>query len=366
MTLRRVTLLSPYALSVPGGAQEQVLAMSRELARRQMDVQVIAADSSDHTHYDTPATVERFGRRLAIPANGSRAPVTLSLRAAVAAREAIARFSPDVVHLHEPFAPVLAYAQLRRHDRACVATFHRAGGGPAYDLTRPLLRRLAHGIDVAASVSASAAQTVRDNVGVITEELFNGLDTVRFREFDRIVTTAPTMLFVGRLEERKGVRTVVEAARLAATTHPEWRFQLAGDGPLREEIVLATRDLKNVELLGALSDVEKRRRLRSCDVALATSTSGESFGLVVLEPMAAETAVVVADNEGYVGAAGGHGELFSRGDASSLISAIERALHTSAPQLAAARAHAESWSIAALMDRYEKLYERARELRARS
>ena len=116
MTLSRLTLVSPYALSVFGGVQEQVLAMSREWARRGVDVQIVAPDHDDLAIYDTPARVERFGARTTVPANGSRAPLTLSASAARAARAAVERFGPDVVHFHEPFAPLLGWSTLRAHD----------------------------------------------------------------------------------------------------------------------------------------------------------------------------------------------------------------------------------------------------------
>ena len=91
---RRVALVSPYALSAFGGVQEQVLAMSRELSSRELDVLVVAPDDADQTVYDTPAQVRRFGARLSLPANGSRAPLTLSPRDARAARDTVLGFAP--------------------------------------------------------------------------------------------------------------------------------------------------------------------------------------------------------------------------------------------------------------------------------
>ncbi|HQU25644.1 MAG TPA: glycosyltransferase family 4 protein, partial [Acidimicrobiales bacterium] len=209
----RVAILSPYALSVPGGVQEQVLGMSRELGARGHRVLVVAPDAHDTSSHDTPATLARFGRRLALPANGSRAPLTLSPRASRGAARALAAFAPDVVHLHEPGAPLLAWATLVAHPAPTVATFHRAGDGPAVTLTRPLLRRLARGIDLAVAVSEAAKRCADAAYGLDCEVLFNGIEMDRWVAFPRERHEAPTLLFLGRLEPRKGADTAIRAVR---------------------------------------------------------------------------------------------------------------------------------------------------------
>ena len=169
---RRVALVSPYALSAFGGVQEQILAMSRELSRRGVEVLVVAPDDTDATIYDTPARVVRFGKRLSLPANGSRAPLTLSLRASRSAHAAVRAFAPDVVHFHEPFAPLVGWSTLRAHDAPSVATFHRNGTGPALTLTSPLLRLLSHDLDVASVVSVRGP-TIHRATGIEATVLFS-------------------------------------------------------------------------------------------------------------------------------------------------------------------------------------------------
>jgi phosphatidylinositol alpha-mannosyltransferase len=116
----RIALISPYALSVFGGAQEQALAMSRELSHRGHEVLLVSPDQRDHTTYDTPAQVVHFGRLLSLPANGSKAPLTLSPLAGRRTRAAISAFRPDVVHFHEPFAPLIGWSTLNAHNAAAV------------------------------------------------------------------------------------------------------------------------------------------------------------------------------------------------------------------------------------------------------
>ena len=156
----RIALISPYALSAHGGVQEQVLSMSRELSRRGHEVLVVAPDQRDVATYDTPARVERFGHLVRLPANGSRAPLTLSPLATRRSWFAVDQFKPDVVHFHEPFAPMIGWGTLRTHRAPSVATFHRSGDGPALRLTKPLLRAFAKDVDVAVAVSQSAATTI--------------------------------------------------------------------------------------------------------------------------------------------------------------------------------------------------------------
>ena len=360
--MSRIALVSPYALSVPGGVQEQVLAMSRELARRGYEVLVVAPDAKDHATYDTPARVARFGARLSLPANGSKAPLTLSPTAAVAARRDIEGFRPDVVHYHEPFAPLIGWSSLWRHRTPAVATLHRSGVGPALRLTRPLLAALATRLDVAAAVSPAAAATWSGAAPLAPVVLFNGFEAERFRTFAREVPEEVRVIFVGRLEERKGAGDVIRAVQIHNATHPAapWRLSVVGDGAQRAELEALAGNDERISFLGAVSDAHKRDLLRRSSVAVAASTYGESFGLVVLEPMASEVPVVASDIEGYRDAAGGHATLYRAGDPVALSEAITVALATTTPEsIAAASAHAANWSMSHLMDLYEGLYERA-------
>jgi phosphatidylinositol alpha-mannosyltransferase len=357
----RVALVSPYALSVFGGAQEQVLAMSRELSRRGDDVLVVAPDASDAATYDTPAQVRRFGHLIKLPANGSRAPLTLSPLAARDARRAVATFKPDVVHFHEPFAPLLGWSLLRAHEYPAVATFHRSGEGPATTFTRPLLRRLARGIDEFAAVSDAAASTMGAACGETLEVLFNGFEMDRFAQTPRERGNEILLVTLGRFEPRKGVRHAINAVRNHNETAPvKWRLVVLGDGPQRRELTSLAANDEMIVFAGAVSDEEKRAWLRRANALLAPALSGESFGLVLLEGMASETTVVASDITGYREAASGFAVLVPPGDDAALEAGIVTALATETPaRIEAARDHARRWSMSTLMDRYQVLYERA-------
>lgn len=360
----RIALISPYALSVHGGVQEQVLAMSRELARRGHEVLIVAPDGADQSSYDTPATIARFGHLFSMPANGSRAPLTLSPLATRRAWFVTTQFKPDVVHFHEPFAPLIGWGVLRVRRAPSVATFHRSGSGPALTLTRPLLRAFARDLDVTTAVSESAASTLTAACGLVPEVLFNGFETQRFVELPRERGSETVLVVVGRLEERKGVEHAVRAVRRHNERDAEqWRLVIVGDGPQRERLrALAGHD-DQIVFTGAVSDQVKRAWLRRANALIAPALRGESFGLVLLEAMASETPVVASDIEGYREASGGHATLFAPGDDAQMEEALRRALAEQTPQsIEAAREHAQHWSMVALMDRYEVLYERAREI----
>lgn len=359
----RVALVSPYALSVYGGVQEQTLAMSRELERRGHHVMIVAPNVRDTTRYDTPAVVARFGPLLSLPANGSRAPLTLSPWASRAAHERIRTFRPDVVHYHEPFAPLLGYSALRAHQGATVATFHRSGAGPAVTLTGPLRRQLAKGIDVAVAVSAAAAATASTASGLRPEVLFNGFEMDRFVATPRLRSDEVIIVALGRLEERKGVAHAINAVRAHnAKGAQRWRLVILGDGPERGALTTLGAGDDLITFVGAPSDDDKRAWLRRAHLLVAPATRGESFGLILLEAMASETSVVASDIAGYREAVGGFATLFEAGNDLALEAAIETALATETPlTVSAAKAHAEQWSMTRLMEAYEDLYVRARD-----
>jgi len=357
--IAKVALLSPYAFNVKGGVQEQVVAMSRELGRRNVEVRVFAPNANDHSVVETSATVVREGRLFSLPANGSTAPLTLSWAASRKVFRDLTSFQPDVVHIHEPFAPVLAYSSLRHHSFPTVGTFHRSGGGPAYSLTSPLLRWLGRGLDAAVSVSAEAAQTLEQGCGLRSRELFNGFEVERFSEFERSRTKPPRVLFLGRLDRRKGILDLLEAERMNGSQQ-NWTLTVAGDGVLRGEVERRVADRHNVEVLGVVNDEHKRRLLRSSDVLVAPSTHGESFGLVLLEGLASGTMVVAADIPGYRLAGGEAVEYCPPGDPAMLHRTIGRALSLADEErLQAGYVRAVRWSMASLMDEYLEIYEQA-------
>jgi len=221
------------------------------------------------------------------------------------------------------------------------------------------LRRWAAHLDVTTAVSEAAAATAHAAYGMSANVLYNGFETERFRDFPRTRNDLPTFVVVGRHEPRKGTDVVVRAVvQHNARGGVPWRLVVIGDGAQTE----ALRGLadRHVEFLGAADDATKRRWWREADVALAPALYGESFGLVLLEAMAAETPVVASDIEGYRLAGAQWCTWVRPGEVDDWESAMAIALTTDAATRAGARAYAEQWSMAGLVDRYLTLYDEGR------
>jgi phosphatidylinositol alpha-mannosyltransferase len=276
----------------------------------------------------------------------------------VRARQAIDDFKAEVVHFHEPFAPLVGYGELfTSTTRIHVGTFHRSGGGPAYRLTTPLLQRVLRHLDSRVAVSERAAETLRAATGAEAEVLFNGFEMNRFKPLPR--PSVPTILFVGRFETRKGAHVVIEAVRgWRATGGPDVRLVMAGHGPDAAKLHALAADDPAITFVGAISDTEKRRLLGASSALVAASLFGESFGMTLLEGMASGVAVVASDIDGYREASGGHATLFAPNNPTDLRRAITVALEQSDGEREAARRHAEAWSMERLADSYLSIYER--------
>lgn len=373
----RVALVCPYSLSRPGGVQGQVQGLARALGAIGHDVAVLAPDDRHEPGWVTehassgavPAHEPRryaAGRSTGIRANGSVAPVSLDPRAAWRVRRAVAAFGAEVVHLHEPLAPAIGYWCLAEHRWATVGTYHRSGEGLGYRLAAPLVRWADRRLDVRCAVSAAAAETLAAVAGRRdVEVLFNGVEVERFAAASPVASHAPAVLFLGRHERRKGLEVLLEAFSRAdwpvGTAPVLW---VAGDGPETEALRKRFAGTPRVEWLGMLDDAEVPARLAGASVLCAPSLGGESFGMVLVEAMAAGCAVVASDIPGYRAAAGGHAALAPPGDADALARALVATVAGSrsaegARRRSAARHHAEEWSMARLAARYVALYEEA-------
>jgi phosphatidylinositol alpha-mannosyltransferase len=373
----RVALVCPYSLSRPGGVQGQVLGLARALEAIGHDALVLApADGPIDAPGLAPRSVVTLGRSLALPANGSVAPISLGPFAARRAVRTVRRGGVDIVHLHEPLAPGAGYACLVGCSQPKIGTFHRSGASTAYRLLGPLARWAANRLDVRCAVSPEAEATAAEALGGRYEIVGNGVELDRFALVEPWPTEGPTVLFVGRHERRKGLGVLLDAfSRIGADeTVPRATLWVVGDGPETDALRARTSGDSRVVWLGRVDDDELVARQRGADVLCAPSLGGESFGMILLESMAARTAVVASEIPGYAFVAGGHARLVPPGDASALADALLRAVTDaatgtgmSAPAaLDSAYAHATTWSMARLAERYVGIYEEALARRSRA
>jgi phosphatidylinositol alpha-mannosyltransferase len=366
----KIAMLSPYSLSRPGGVQGQVLGLSRALRKLGHHVTVIGPeDTEEHDHLDDldgEVLPDMFvmGRPWGVRSNGSVAPVTISPMATVRAERFVRRAGFDVLHFHEPLAPVASYGFMISPPVPMVGTYHRAGVSRWVPVLRPLVHLVNSRMQVRVAVSEAARETALRSTKGEYEVLFNGVDMDRFATATPTPSDRPTVLFLGRHETRKGLDVLLDA--FAELDRPA-RLWVAGDGPQGEVQRRRHPESDRIKWLGILSDREVDAHLAGADVLCAPSLRGESFGMVVLEGMAARCAVVASDLQGYRSAAGGHAVLVPPGDATALSRALGVALadaaegsgQSSVDALKAAETHAQGWSMDTLAERYVDVYERA-------
>ncbi len=317
----RVAMVCPYSLSIPGGVQGQAVGLARQLRARGHDVTLVAPDD-DQPLGESAGTLV-VGRSVGVRSNGSVAPLALSPRAALRATRGLAAGRFDVVHLHEPLAPAIGYGALLASRSPLVGTFHRAGGSGAYRALGPIARWAARRLGARVAVSDEARDTAREALGGSFEVLFNGVELERFSSATPTPTQGPTVLFLGRHEPRKGLDVLLAAFEQLEEPATLW---VAGDGPRTEALRRRHPASARLEWLGRLDDGAVAARLAGAHVLCAPSLNGESFGMVLVEALAARTAVVASDLAGYRTASAGCATLVPPGDVVALRNALGQAL----------------------------------------
>lgn len=348
----RISLVCPYDLGVPGGVQTHVMELAGQLTGAGDAVQVVApgrragpdgstgrglpgADGTDGRAFD----VAFVGTSVGVPFNDSVAPVSLSPLAARRGLAAIRSFGPTVVHVHEPMAPLLSPAVVMRGPRPMVATFHAwSDTDRAYRALRPVARRALARVGAWIAVSRPAIDYHAGALGASAgdfREIPNGVDVPRFAAaepsrclVDHVATGGgPLMLFVGRLESRKGVEELIRAFIRLKARQPGVRLAVVGDGPLKPRCreLLPRRLTDDVAFLGRLDSADLPAVYAAADLFVAPALGGESFGIVLVEAMAAGTPVVASAIPGYAAVVrdGVDGRLVPPGDVDALATAME-------------------------------------------
>ena len=351
----RVALVCPYSLSLPGGVQGQVLGLAREL--RLLGHQVRVLGPSDGPPPE--AGITTLGRCVPTAINGSVAPIAPGPACAVRTLRVLRDNDFDVLHLHEPLSPGPTLTSLVLGSDPIVGTFHAAGGKGAYRFLRPLARWLSQRLSVRVAVSDDARSMAVANIGGAYEVLHNGIEIEAVASAVPWPTEGPTIFFCSRHESRKGLAVLVEAmSRLG----PDVRLWVASDGPETEHLMAATAGDTRISWLGRIDDGEKLRRLRGAQVMCAPSLHGESFGMVLLEAMAASVPVVASDIPGYRATSDGGrcALLVTPGDAAALAGELSRVLNDealAATLVAAGIERAEDFSMHRLAKSYSALYQ---------
>lgn len=337
----KIAIVSPYDLARPGGVQDQVRALVDGLRGDGHQAWAVAPGTGG------PEGTRHVGGVVSVRANRSRAPIALDPRTLRRLARAVAE--ADVVHVHEPLMPMASLGVLLCAGPPVVATFH-ADPGPvaraAYRLGGPVWRRLVGRAAVTTAVSPVAADAVArlTTVRIIP----NGVDVASFP------ATAPVrgrVAFLGRDEPRKGLDILLQA----------WPLVRAGRPQRELRVLSASRPSgpAGTVFLGRVSEEEKRRELGEAEVFCAPNLGGESFGIVVVEAMAAGCAVVASDIEAFRAVGGEAVRLVPSGEVTALAQEIDRLLGDprETDRLgAAARRRAESYDLEAVRASYLEAY----------
>jgi phosphatidylinositol alpha-mannosyltransferase len=357
----RIGMVSPYSLTIPGGVQQQVLGLARSLRAKGHEVRVLGpCDGPPPDPFVTP-----LGNSLPTSINGSVAPLAPDASAALRTIRALNDEAFDVLHVHEPLVPGPSLTALLVKLAPVVATFHSAGESGAYKAFSRQLKWIASRIDIRVAVSKDAVELAYRYIGGEYEVLFNGIELSDYIS-DDVVAKENAIFFIGRHEPRKGLSTLLEAVSMMPNDVKLW---IASDGPETETLRAQYANDSRIEWLGRISDAEKYDRLRRSAVFCAPALRGESFGIVLLEAMAAGSPVVASDIDGYrnVATDGENALLVEPANASELAAALAKVIAD--PRLAerlvvAGREHAQQFTMDALADRYIELYERALSMEA--
>jgi len=306
----KIALVSPYDFAYPSGVNIHVSSLEHQFTRMGHDVRIIAPLSGNVS--DSGGKFIRIGTPIPIPAGGTICRITISLRLGPTIKSVLSRENFDIIHLHEPFMPMLCSAVLRFSNTANVATFHAFDGKPGYRFGRPIstimLRRRLHKLDGKIAVSKAAMEFASKYVPGYYNIIPNGIDLELFSPdvspISEFCDGKLNILFVGRLEEQKGVHYLIKAYKRIKQEVPNSRLIIVGPGTRlrgKYEKEVLQNGLKDVIFVGGKPQSELPRYYKTADVFCAPATGLESFGIVLLEAMAVGKPVVATNIEGYNG-----------------------------------------------------------------
>ncbi|MEN9801139.1 MAG: phosphatidylinositol alpha-mannosyltransferase [Actinomycetota bacterium] len=366
--LLRIGLLCPYSLTTPGGVQGQVMGLARALRRFGHEVRVLGpCDGAPPDTFVTP-----IGESLPTVANGSIAPLAPDPSAALRTIRVLRDEGFDVLHLHEPLTPGPNLTALVMRTAPIVGTFHAAGDSLSYKYLNGPLKGFASAIDARIAVSKDAVALAQRYLGGDYAILPNAVDIDQYRPTPGATVKVGSSLrksifFCGRHEPRKGLEILLRAhAQLA----DDVELVIASDGPETERLKSEFPEQDRVRWLGRITEMDKAEHLRQASVFCAPSLGGESFGVVLIEAMAAHTPVVASALDGYMNVATDDLDavLVEPGDVEALRDALSRILSDSSlvqRLTEAASQRANDFSMTALARAYVDVYHEVIEDRLR-
>ena len=366
----RIAIVCPYDWTRPGGVQSHVAQLATQLGARH-DVVVFAPHRrAVAPAVDAPAVVD-VGRPVRIRYNRSVAPVAVMPTAAIRVLRRLASFAPDVTHVHEPLSPLVSSTAAALGRRPLVATFHSwSDRDRMYRLVAPFGRFVSRRLDARVAVSPVAQVYAAEALGVpigAFRVIPNGIAVERYAHAAPLDAlrdpSRPLVLFVGRLEPRKGLDVLVRAFLRVRAAIPSVRLCVVGDGAARTRCqqMIPSSIRHDALFVGHVDEAEKPRYFASADLFVAPNVGGESFGIVLLEAMAAGVPIVASDIPGFrsVLRDGRQGRLVPPGDTPALADTMTTLLSNDKLRHAMAREgrrHADEYDWRRVAARIEALY----------
>ena len=319
----KVGIVCPYVWDVPGGVRSHVADLAQALHDHGHEVDVLAPLDDPSA---APSWVSDGGRPIAVSYNGAVARLSFGVKATRRVRAWIREGNFDIVHIHEPLAPSLSLLTCWSARGPLVATWHSSHDrsrilAAGYGIAQTAMEKIRGSI----AVSEEARRTLVAHVGGDAVLIPNGVRVAGFIDsppLDGVDPSCPSVLFLGRIDEpRKGLDVLIAALPRVVERFPDLIVLVAGPGDQEEQIKKIPNELlSHIRFLGMVSDEDKARALKAATVYVAPHTGGESFGIVLVEALAASTPVLASDLHAFrkVLEEGRSGRLFPTGDSEAL------------------------------------------------
>lgn len=314
----KIGIVCPYNIFKGGGVQEYALGLRDGLMAAGHKAFVITPQPIDYNGPKVPGIIMVGG---ATPIRSFHTYAQVSASVDTDSLEAVLKEQNfDILHFHEPWVPMLSRQILTRSDAIHIGTFHAAMSERRTSRTvekviTPYTKSLLGYLDILTAVSPVATNYVKSLTHRQIYIIPNGIDLKKYRK-KSLRPLLPhknkkTIFYIGRIEKRKAVKNLVDAFAMINRIHRQYHLVIAGEGPEKEKIeeYIKEQKISNVKFLGHIEESEKIKLLQNSEVFCSPALYGESFGIVLLEAMAAGCVIVAGANAGYENVLTGSGQI---------------------------------------------------------